>query len=220
GVEACRKRALAGGGQVKRRDKGGEQADIAGANLGRANAELRRRFQSEREHFGIGSRFVLPTERLDADLEKFRGRALAVAKYRADVAKTGRLAGSGGLQISARDRNREIRPQAHFTALRIRRQKHPAANVLAGKIEERFCRLEHRRIDPDIAGARVRTDERLRPRVRTILCRARPVAHTNRPRNSDSGRRSEPSPRPRAVVSLHRVVTPARGFSTTSVFFR
>src|SRR5215469_7293894 len=93
-VEVLHQPPLPGRRQIKCGDKSGEQADVASANLGRGDAELRRRFQSEREHFGIGSRLVLPAERLDADLKKFSRRTLAVTKYRADIAKPRRPAGS------------------------------------------------------------------------------------------------------------------------------
>src|SRR5262249_61943462 len=136
------------------------------------------RLQPKREHFGIGGSFVLAPEGFDSDLHKFRRRAGTVAKDRAEIAKAGRPARLGRLQIGARHWNGEIRAQAHFAALRVGGEKHAPADVFAGQIEEWLGRLQQRWIDLRIAGAHIGADERLGPRVRSVLRRAEPVAHS------------------------------------------
>ena len=52
-----------------------------------------------------------------------------------------------------------------------------SADIFARKVEKRLSRLQQRRIDTRIAGARIGADERLGPRVRSVLRRAEPVTH-------------------------------------------
>ena len=94
--------------QIERGDESREQPDIADADFRSGQTILRGSFQTEREHFGIGSGLVPAAERLNAELEKFRRRAGTMTKYCAEIAKARRLARGGRLQIGARDRNSEI----------------------------------------------------------------------------------------------------------------
>ncbi len=177
--------------QIERCDEGGEQTDIAYTDVWCARAVLRGRFQPERQHFGVGRRFVLPPETLDAGLQKFGRGAFAVTKYRAEIAKACRRPRRRRGQIIARHRNGQIGPQAQFAAVRIGGEKHAPADVLAGQIEERLGRLQHRRRDLGVTGAHIGRDERLRPRVRTVLCQVRrDVRHGNDslPRPFSTGR--------------------------------
>ena len=129
--------------QIERGDEGREQRDVAEADVGRAEAVLRGRFQAERQHFGVGRRLVRPAEALDAGLQKFGCRAVAMAEHRAEIAKAGRLAGLRRSQIIARHRNGQIGPQAEFAPVRSGGEIHAPADVLAGQIEERLGRLQH-----------------------------------------------------------------------------
>ena len=104
-------------------------------------------------------------EGFDAGLQELARLVLAVAEDRTEIAEARRLAGPRRGQIVARDRDGEVGPQAQFAALRIEREIHALADVLAGEIEERLRRLQDRRLDARIAGALEAGDERLRPRV-------------------------------------------------------
>ena len=90
-------------------------------------------------------------------------RVFAMTEHRAEIAKACGLAGERRGQIVARHRNGQIGPQAQFAPVRIAGEKHAAADVLAGQIEERLRRLQHRRLDLRIAGAHVGGDQRLAP---------------------------------------------------------
>ena len=172
-VEILDQAALPHRRQIERGDESRKQPDVADADLGRADAVLRGRFEPERQHFGVGRRLVGAAEAFDAGLEEFGRRAVAMAEHRAEIAEAGGLSGLRRSQIIARHRNGQIGPQAQFAAVRIGGQKHAPADVLAGQVEERLGRLQHRRLDARIAGARIGRDQRLRPRVRIGRCVAR-----------------------------------------------
>jgi hypothetical protein len=162
--------------QVERGDEGGKQSDVAHADLRRAQAIVRRRFEAQRQHFRIGRRLVGAAERFDAGLHELRRGAFAVAEYGAEIAKAHRLAGLGRREVVARHRDGEIGPQAQFAPFRIAGQEHAAADVLAGQVEERLRRLQHRRFGLRVAGTHIGGDERLRPHVRSVAGGARHVA--------------------------------------------
>src|SRR4051812_17989760 len=92
---------------------------------------------------------------------------------RTEIAEALRLAGNGRSQVVARDRNREIWPQAELAALRVGGEIHALADVLAGEVEERLRRLQDGRLHARIAGTLVGGHERARPqigRVRSWCC--------------------------------------------------
>src|SRR5262249_53078802 len=86
-------------------------------------------------------------------------------EHRAEITKAARLAGGGRGEIVARHRNGEVGAQAQFASLRIAREIHALADVLAGKVEERLRRLQNRGRYPRIARALERGDQRVRARV-------------------------------------------------------
>jgi hypothetical protein len=61
-----------------------------------------------------------------------------------------------GGEIIPRHRNGEVGPQAELLAGRVRGQIQAFADVLAGEVEERFGRLQDRRLGLDVAGLRER----------------------------------------------------------------
>jgi hypothetical protein len=119
------------------------------------------RLEPERQHFGVGRRGVFTAEGFDSGLQEFAEPLGAMPEHRTEIAKAARLAGSGRGEIVARHRNGEIRPQAQFAPLRVRRQIHAPADVLAGEVEERLRGLQNRRRDARIARTLERGDERL-----------------------------------------------------------
>ncbi len=168
-VEIFDEAALPHRREIERGNEGGEQADVADADLRRAHAVLRRGFKAEREHFGVGGGLVGAAETLDAGLEEFTPLAFAVTKHRAEVAKARRFARRRRSEIGARYRNGQVGTQTQFASVRIGGEEHAPADVLAGKVKERLGGLQHRRLDLRITGAHIGADERLRPRIRTGL---------------------------------------------------
>ena len=164
-VEILHQAALPRRREVEAFDQRGKQADVAHADLGRGDAELGDRFKPEREHLGIGGGGVGAAEGFHAGLQEFVGAVVALAEHRAQIAEAGRLAGFRRTEVVARHRDGEIGPQAEFLAAPVGGQEHALADVLARQVEERLGRLDQRRQHPPIAGARIRGDKRLRPRI-------------------------------------------------------
>ena len=161
-IEILHQPPLPGRRQIERRDQRREQPDVADPDLGRRQAVVAGRLEAERQHLGIGRRDVGAAEGLDAGLQELGRLVVAVAKHRAEIAESRRLAGRRRGQIVARDRDGEVGPQAQFVPLRVEGEIHALADVLAGQIEERLRRLQDRRLDAPIAGALEAGDERLR----------------------------------------------------------
>ena len=133
---------------------------------GDGKSVVRRRFEPERQHFGVGGGLVGAAERFDAGLQKFGRRIAAVTEDRAEIAKARGLSGGGRGEIVARHRNGEIGAQAQLAAVRRRGQIHAPPDVLAGQVEKRLRRLQHGGRDAHVSRALVGGDQRLRPRVR------------------------------------------------------
>src|SRR5262249_23208114 len=123
------------------------------------------RIGPEGQDVGIRRRGVLEAERLDAGLQEFPASVRAMPEYRTEIAKAARLAGGGGGEIVARDRDGEVGTQAELAPLRVARQIHALADVLAGEGEERLRRLQNRRCPARIARAFERGDERVGARL-------------------------------------------------------
>src|SRR5262249_14203236 len=95
----------------------------------------------------------------DAGLQEFAAALVAMAEDRAEIAKASRFAGGGRGEIVARDRNGEVGAQAQLASLRIGREIHALADVLAGEVEERLRRLQNRGLPARLARALERRDE-------------------------------------------------------------
>ena len=164
-IEILDQAPLPCGRQIERRHQCGKQSDVAHADRGRGKTIVRRRIEPEREHLGVRRRGVLAAEGFDAGLQEFAAALAAVTKHRTEITKAARLAGGGRGEIIARHRNGEVGAQAQFASLRIARQIHALADVLAGKVEERLRRLENRGRHARIARPLEGGDQRVRPRI-------------------------------------------------------
>ena len=109
--------------------------------------------EAEREHFGVRRRLVRAAEGFDAGLQELDRRFGVMAEDRTEIAEALRLAGRGRGEVVARDRDGEVGPQAQLVAVRIGREIHALADVLAREVEERLRRLQDRRRDARIARA-------------------------------------------------------------------
>jgi hypothetical protein len=104
---------------------------------------------------GIGTRFVRLAQILDAGLEELVGAVAALAEHLAEVGIAARCADIVG-DMGAADRNGEFGPQAQAFAGFGFGQEDPAAKILAGHVEKRLGRLDHR----DVDAARIERVER------------------------------------------------------------
>ena len=156
--------------EIERCDQRGEQADVADADVGCGKAVKRRSLRARARAF----RRPPPPRRRG---RRIRCRPAGIRRaHRCDGGRPGRdsrssaaLPARGRGQIVARDRDREVGPQAEFAALRVGGEIHALADVLAGEIEERLRRLQDRGLHARIAGALVGGDERPRPQVGRVL---------------------------------------------------
>jgi len=80
-----------------------------------------------------------------------------------EIAEARGLAGLGGGEIVARDRNRQVGPQAQLLAAGVRGQIETFADVLARQIEKRFGGLQNRRLGQGVTGLGERQQQRVRP---------------------------------------------------------
>ena len=102
---------------------------------------------------------------LDPGLDDLAAAVLLLAEDRPEIAISRGAACRIGGEIVARHRDGEIRPQAEFVSRRIGGQVHFAADVLAGEVEKRFCRLQDGGLAAHISGALVGGDERVRAAI-------------------------------------------------------
>jgi hypothetical protein len=140
-VEVLDQPALPGGREVKRRNQGGKQPDVADPDIGCGKAVMRCGVEPEREHLRVRGRDIGPSERFDPGLQELARFVLPVPEDLPEIAEPLRPTGRRRRQIVARDRNGEVGPQAELAAVWIGGEEHPLADVLAGKVEKRLCRL-------------------------------------------------------------------------------
>ena len=105
---------------------------------------------------------VRPIE-LDAGLQELAARAGPQPEHRAAVGVAGGRACRRGEMLPA-DRDRVLRPQAHFAAVRVLRHEHAPPDVLAGEVDEHVGGLQHRRLDARITFALEERDQARRSR--------------------------------------------------------
>ena len=161
-VEVLHQPALPRRREFERADQRGEQADVAGADVGLGEAVVAGRFERERQHLGVGGRGVGAAERFDAGLQDLARAFVAMAEHRSEIAIALRLAGRRRGQVVARHRDGQVGPQAQLLAVRVAGEEHALADVLARKVEERLRRLQDRGRDPRIAGPLEGRDQRVR----------------------------------------------------------
>jgi len=86
-IEVLDQAALPRGREVERRDQGRKQRDVAHADVGGAQAVVRRGLEPKREHFGICRRLVGAAEGFDAGLQEFGCTLGAMAEDRTEIAE-------------------------------------------------------------------------------------------------------------------------------------
>lgn len=99
-------------------------------------------------------RGIAVAEILDAGLEELVAAFAALAKHLAQIGITARRAGLRTYVVEA-DRNGEFRPQAERLPRFAFGEEDPAAQILAGHVEERVRRLQY----GDLDGVRVARGE-------------------------------------------------------------
>ncbi len=100
---------------------------------------------------------------------KIPRKAAAIAKHRAEIAKSLRTPCGCRSEVIAGNGNGKIRPQAQFLAGLAGGQEHAAANILPRQVEERLGRLQNHRMRPRTAGAFV-SRTRLCAETRVSAC--------------------------------------------------
>src|SRR4051812_23184163 len=141
--------------QIKGCDQRSKQADVANADVRCGKSVDPGRLKPEREDFRIRGRDVGAAEGFDPGLQELGRPVTTMTEDRAEIAEAGSLAGVRRGEVVARDRYRQVWPQAELAALRVRGEIHPLADILARKIEKRLRRLQDRRLHARIAGTLV-----------------------------------------------------------------
>ena len=135
-------------GNGERFEHGLEQAGVAEPRGERAASRGRRRFEAQREHFGVGRLGVLAAEAFEPGLRLLAVLAGAGAEHRAEIGIFGDAAGPVRGEIGAADGNRIFRPQAQLLARGVGGQEQAAANLLARHVEKDRRRMQDRRLGP------------------------------------------------------------------------
>ena len=152
--------SLDGRRDFQRVDQPVEQTHIAEFhNRRRCRPDMIEAFQSKGENFRVGRRCIGSTDRFEARLHELAAFAGPHPENRTAIAVARGLR-SMRVQVLEADRDRVFGAQAKFGAGRILRHEHAAANVLARQIDEHIGRLQHCRLDPRIAFALEKRDQR------------------------------------------------------------
>jgi hypothetical protein len=150
-------------GQTESAQHAVEHAGVADPHLQRAGPGRLRRFQRQREDFGVGRLDFRVAVAFQAGLDHFPALAGARAKNRAEVGVLRLGAGLRRGKMRETDGDCIFRTQAQFGAAGVAGQIETAADFLAGHVEERGSRLQHGGLDAREPGAQ-KVIERANPR--------------------------------------------------------
>jgi hypothetical protein len=127
-------------------DESHHEPRIAEPDGGVRHAERLHRLQREGDHIGVSRFAVLVAEALDAGLQELtRSGVASIAEDRPGVAVAGGQR-RGRRQMIPADRNCVVGPETELAAVGILHEIEPAADVLAGQVEEGVGRLYDRRL--------------------------------------------------------------------------
>jgi hypothetical protein len=110
-IEILDQPALPGGREIETFDQSGKEPNIAHANVRRTESVAGGRFERERDGLGVRGRGIGASERFDPGLQELRRARAEIAKHWTQVAIFCRLAGVGGREIVAGNRDRQVGPQ-------------------------------------------------------------------------------------------------------------
>jgi len=162
------KEAVMRAGQYAYRDRRNKKRDFRALWITRINAGARQnglsysRFISGLKAAGVDlDRKVLADIAVHDELAPFDDLAQLVLGIA--VNGDGQAVNAGG-EVIARDRNRQVGPQAQLLAAGVRGQIKAFADVLARQIEKRLGWLQNRRLGQGVTSLGERQQQRVRPR--------------------------------------------------------